>query len=149
MTAKLWWMIRKDLLSEYRSRRAWPAMLLLGILVAVVFAVQMDLPPEGQRRIAGGLLWLAILFAGVLGPGSLVRVGKRRPLRRRLAAVSRLGDGRLSGQAAVNVVALAALEMILIPLFIVLSGVPLLLHPWAMLLVAGLGNVAICGVARR
>ncbi len=146
MAAKLWWMIRKDLLSEYRSRRAWPAMLLLGILVAVVFAVQMDLPPEGQRRIAGGLLWLAILFAGVLA------------LDRSFALESedRCGEGLLLypvsataiylAKLVVNVSALAALEMILIPLFVALSGVPLMAHPWAMLLVAGLGNVAICAL---
>lgn len=146
MTAKLWWMIRKDLLSEYRSRRTWPAMLLLGILVAVVFTVQMDLPPEGQRRIAGGLLWLAILFAGVLA------------LDRSFALESEdhCGEGLLLypvsptavylAKLLVNVFALAALEMILIPLFIALSGVPLLAHPWATLLVAGLGNVAICAI---
>ncbi len=146
MTAKLWWMIRKDLLSEYRSRRAWPAMLLLGILVAVVFTVQMDLPPEGQRRIAGDLLWLATLFAGVLA------------LDRSFALESEdhCGEGLLLypvspttvylAKLLVNVCALAALEMILIPLFIALSGVPLLAHPWATLLVAGLGNVAICAL---
>jgi heme exporter protein B len=139
-------MIRKDLLSEYRSRRAWPAMLLLGILVAVVFAVQMDLPPEQQRRIAGGLLWLAILFAGVMA------------LDRSFALESedRCGEGLLLypvsatvvylAKVLVNVAALAALEMILIPLFVALSGVPLLAHPWAMLMVAGLGNVAICAL---
>jgi len=43
-------------------------------------------------------------------------------------------------------VALAALECLLIPAFAVLADVPLLAHPWAMLLVAGLGNLGICAV---
>ena len=28
--SKLWWLLRKDLLREYRARMIWPAMLLLG-----------------------------------------------------------------------------------------------------------------------
>ena len=31
-------------------RRVWPAMLLLGLVVALMFPVQMDLPPEGSGR---------------------------------------------------------------------------------------------------
>ena len=44
---------------------------------------------------------------------------------------------------AVNVVWLAALQCVLIPLFVVLTDVPLLSRPWAMLLVALLGNLGI------
>ena len=31
MASKLWWLIHKDLIVEYRMRQAWPAMFLLGI----------------------------------------------------------------------------------------------------------------------
>jgi heme exporter protein B len=139
-------MIRKDLLSEYRARRVWPAMLLLGILVALVFTLQMDLLPGQQRRIAGGLLWLAVFFAGILaldrsfalegedgcGEGLLLY-----PLSPTLVYLAKL---------VVNVLALAALELILIPVFIVLSGVPLWTHPGLLLLVAALGNLGIAAV---
>ena len=60
-------MIHKDLVSEWRSRRAWPAMILLGIVVAVVFSVQMDLPSEYKRQMAASLLWVAIFLAAALG----------------------------------------------------------------------------------
>ena len=64
MAAKLWWIMQKDLTCEYRARRAWPAMVLLGGLVAMLFGLQMDLPGEGKRRIVGSLLWLATVLAG-------------------------------------------------------------------------------------
>ncbi len=44
---------------------------------------------------------------------------------------------------AVNIVWLAVLQCALIPLFAVLTDVPLLDHPWAMALVALLGNLGI------
>ncbi|GAG12725.1 unnamed protein product, partial [marine sediment metagenome] len=47
---------------------------------------------------------------------------------------------------ALNVVTLAALQCVLIPLFVVLCDVPLLAHPWAMLLVALLGNLGIAAL---
>jgi heme exporter protein B len=66
VAAKLWWIIHKDLVSECRARRVWPAMLMFGMVVALVFSFQMDLLPDQKRRIVGGLLWLAIFFAGML-----------------------------------------------------------------------------------
>ncbi len=146
MPAKLWWMIHKDLISECRARRVWPAMLLLGIVVALVFSIQMDLLPSQKRQVVGGLLWLAIFFAGTAAMDrsfaaerddgcwdalSLCPVGPTMVFLAKLSA---------------NVVALAALEAILIPLFAVLSGVELAGHPWAMLLVALLGNLGIAAV---
>ena len=40
-------------------------MLLLGVVVAVVFSLQLDLLPEQKQQLVGGLLWLAIFFAGM------------------------------------------------------------------------------------
>jgi heme exporter protein B len=47
---------------------------------------------------------------------------------------------------AMNVLALAAAESLLVPVFAVLCEVPLLAHPWALLLVGLLGNVGIAAV---
>ena len=63
--AKLWWIVHKDLICEFRARRAWPTMLLLGVVVGLVFSVQMELLPQQKQRLVGGLLWLAIFFAGM------------------------------------------------------------------------------------
>ena len=45
-----------------------------------------------------------------------------------------------------NVVALGVLQCVLIPLFAVLADVPLAVHPWALILVAALGNLGIAAV---
>ena len=139
-------MIHKDLMSECRARQVWPAMLLLGTVVALVFSIQMDLLPDQKRQMVGSLLWLAIFFAGMLAVDR--------------SFASEREDGCWDGlrlfpispaciylaKLAVNVIALATLQCVLIPLFVVLADVPLLAHPWAMLLVALLGNLGIAAV---
>ncbi len=146
MTAKLLWIIHKDLICEYRARRVWPAMVLFGALVALVFGQQMDIAADGRQRIVGCLLWLATVLAGV--PGIDRSFASERedgcwegvllcPISSTTVYLSKL---------AVNVIALAGLQCVLIPLLTVFCDVPLLDHPWAMLAVAALGNVAVASV---
>lgn len=146
MAAKLWWIVQKDLLSEYRARRVWPAMLLFGIVVALVFSLQMDLLPDQKERIVGGLLWLAMFFAGTLAIDRTFAVEREEGCWEALQAYPISPSAIFLAKLAVNVAALAALQCVLILLFIVLSDVPLLAHPGAMVLVALLGNLGITSV---
>ena len=139
----IWWMIQKDLVSEWRSRRAWPAMLLLGIVVAVVFSVQMDLPPEYKRQMAASLLWVAIFLAAALTLDRSFALEREDGRWQALLLYPVSPSSLYLAKLVVNVVWLAALEGVLIPLFAVLTDVPLLSHPWAMTLVALLGNLGI------
>lgn len=146
MAAKIWWIIHKDLMSECRARRVWPAMVLLGALVALVFGLQMDLPADGKRQIVGSLLWLATVLAGTPGIDRSFASEREDGCWEGLLLCPISSTTVYLGKFAVNVVMLAGLQCVLIPLFAVFSDVPLLAHPWAMLLLAGLGNVAIASV---
>lgn len=143
MTAQIWWMIHKDLLSEWRSRRAWPAMILLGIVVAVVFSVQMDLPAEYKRQMAASLLWVAIFLAASIGLDRSFALEGENGCWQALLLYPVSPSAVYLAKLVVNVVWLAALQCVLIPLFVVLTDVPLLCRPWAMILVALLGNLGI------
>jgi heme exporter protein B len=146
VTTKIHWLIYKDLVSECRSRQVWPETLHLGILVAVVFGLQVNLPAEHQRRVAAALLWFAILFAGL------------PTLERSFASEQddRCLDGLLLApvppstvylaKLVVNLIVLAALACLLVPLWTVLLGVPLLSSPAAIGLVALLGILGIAAV---
>jgi heme exporter protein B len=64
LLAVLW----KDLASEWRSRERFAAMLVFSVLVVVV--LYFAAPPSIDAALNGyvpGLLWVAYLFAGVLG----------------------------------------------------------------------------------
>src|SRR3989440_7656442 len=58
--------LAKDLRLEWRSKDAINAMLFFGLLVVVVFSFAFDPIAEESRRIAGGLVWVAFLFAAVV-----------------------------------------------------------------------------------
>ena len=67
MRTKIHWLIYKDLLSECRSRQVWPETLHLGILVAVLFGLQINLPGEQQRRVSREDLNLTSTMRSSLG----------------------------------------------------------------------------------
>jgi heme exporter protein B len=138
---KFWWLLHKDLITEYRSRQIWPSMLLLGSVVVLAFSIQLQTLVD-RERAAGGLLWLAIFFS------STVAVDRSFAAER--------DDGCLDGlmsypvpagmlylqKLAGNMLAMICLEFLLVPLFVVLTGVPLLAHPWRLAAVLALATRA-------
>jgi heme exporter protein B len=141
--AKIWWIVHKDLLMECRARRAWPVMLLIGIITALVLGIQLDLPPEPKSRLAGGLLWLATVFAGMPILDRALAAEREDGCWEALFLYPTTPTTIFFAKLAVNVVAIGALQCVLIPLFVLLCDVPLLARPGAMLLVAALGNLGI------
>lgn len=146
MLAKLWWIVHKDLLSEYRARRVWPAMILFGAVVALVFGVQIDLLPDQRQRTVGSYLWLATFFAGMLAIDRSFASEREERCWEGMLLYPVSPAVIFLAKLLVNVVTLAALQCVLIPLFVVLSDIPLLVYPWAMLLVALLGNLGIAAL---
>jgi heme exporter protein B len=146
LAAKLWWLIQKDLWSECRARRVWPTAVVFGIAVVLVLAMPMDLLPEQRRQMGGSLLWLAIFFAGTLVMDWSFASEREDGCWESLLLYPVSPATIYLAKLVVNVVCMAALECVLIPLFVVLSDVPLLSRPGAMLLVALLGNLGIGAV---
>ena len=58
--------LAKDLRMEWRSKDAIDSMLFFALLVVVIFSFSFDLTAEESRQIAGGLIWVALLFAAVV-----------------------------------------------------------------------------------
>ncbi len=58
----------KDLTLELRSRDRILSMAIFSVLVAVVFSFALD-PGVSTRSIAGAMIWVTILYAGMLGLG--------------------------------------------------------------------------------
>jgi heme exporter protein B len=141
-----WWIIHKDLISECRSRHVWPAMLLLGVIVALVFSLQMDLLPDQKQRLVGGLLWLSVFFAGAAVIDRSFAAEREAGCWEGLKLLPLSPSTVYLAKLTVNVVALAVLEGLLIPLFFVLSDLPLLEHALEMTLIAALATPGIAAV---
>src|SRR5436853_5490916 len=65
-TGITWATLTKDVRLEWRSKDAINSMLFFALLVVVVFSFSFDPEAEESRQIAGGLVWVAFLFASVV-----------------------------------------------------------------------------------
>jgi heme exporter protein B len=64
---KLVVLVWKDLLVEYHTREIFTAMLMFALIVIVIFNITFDPGSRATVEAAPGVLWVAFIFAGVLG----------------------------------------------------------------------------------
>lgn len=131
----------KDLLTELRTRQGFTAMLSFAALVLFLFSFAIGPDTELLARLAGGLLWVAIVFTGTLALGRAFQSEE-------LAGGTRLlrlypGDVRAIylGKVAANLVLLAVLEILLFPAAAVLFQVDLWAPAPGLALVTLLGTI--------
>jgi len=136
-SAILW----KDLVTEIRTRQGFSAMLSFAALVLFLFSFAIGPDTELLRRLAGGLLWIAIVFTGTLSLGRAFQTEEMAGGVRLLRLYP--GDTRAIylGKLASNLALLAVLEILLFPAVAILFQVDLLGHALALFIVAVLGTL--------
>lgn len=60
-------LVHKDILSELRSKEMVSSMLVFSILTAVIFSFAFESDSDTIRKVFPGILWIALIFAGILG----------------------------------------------------------------------------------
>lgn len=64
---KVWAIVRKDVITELRTKEMLSSMFVFALLVIVIFNFAFDPGMENIVEVAPGILWVAFTFAGVLG----------------------------------------------------------------------------------
>ena len=106
----------KDLRLELRSRERLMSMLVFAVLVAVVFSFALD-PAVRPSAVAGAMLWVTILFTGILGLGrSFVLEREQEALTGLLLAPLDRGALYL-GKLLANLALLIASEVVIVPVY--------------------------------
>ena len=135
--------LRKDIRLEWRSKDALNSMLFFALLVVVVFSFSFDPNAEESRAIAGGLVWVAFLFASVVA----LNQTWARELRNQVLDAYRVSpapsNSLFLAKALGNFIFVAILEGVMTPLFIVFYRLRALGPAWQLLPVAVLGTWAI------
>ena len=133
----------KDLRLEWRSKDAINAMLFFALLVVVVFSFSFDPNAEESRQIAGGLIWVAFLFAAVVA----LNQTWARELRNQVLDAYRVspapGNSLFLAKAIGNFVFVGVLEALMTPLFIVFYQLRAVGPGWQLVPVAVLGTWAL------
>ena len=134
---------RKDLQLEWRSRDSINGMLFFALLVVVVFSLAFDPTAAISRQIAGGILWVALLFAAV----TALNQSWTREQRNRVLDAQRMAPSPASalflGKALANLLFVVLVEIVLAPLFIVFYNLHALGQGWLLLVVMPLGTWAL------
>jgi heme exporter protein B len=120
-------------------------MLFFALLVVVVFSIAFDptANPTMARQIAGGILWVALLFASV----TALNQAWTREQRNRVLDAQRMAPSPPSalflGKALANLLFVTIIELVLAPLFIVFYNLHALGQAWLLWLVMPLGTWAL------
>jgi heme exporter protein B len=135
--------LTKDIRLEWRSKDAINAMLFFALLVVVIFSFAFDPTAEESRRIAGGLIWVAFLFAAVVA----LNQTWARELRNQVLDAYRVSPAPaiplFLAKAFGNFIFVSVLEAFMTPLFIAFYKLRALGPAWELAPIALLGTWAL------
>jgi heme exporter protein B len=141
-----WAIARKDALSEARGRQAAGATLFFAALVLLLFGFALGPDTRRLTEAAPGLLWLAIVFGGLLTVARLHQIETddgaldelaRYPVERRAIYL---------GKALAGLMAMLLLGGVLLPAVAILYGMDLVSAAPALLLTLVLGAIGFAAV---
>lgn len=139
----VWAHLGKDLRLEWRSKDAINGMLFFSLLVVVLFSFAFDPTTAMSRQIAGGILWVALLFAVVIE----LNQTWSRELRNQVLDAQRMAPSPPSalflGKVLANFLFVTVVEVVLAPIFIVFYNLHALGEGRLLFLVLPLGTLAL------
>jgi heme exporter protein B len=135
--------LAKDIRLEWRSRDAINSMLFFSLLVVVIFSFSFDPNAEESREIAGGLIWVAFLFAAVVA----LNQTWARELRNQVLDAYRVSPAPANSlfvaKALGNFILVTVLEAVMAPLFMIFYNLRVVGPAWQLIPVAILGTWAL------
>lgn len=64
---KVWAVAAKDIRAELRAKEVASTMIVFGLLAVIIFGLAFDLRVPKSVMVVPGILWVIVLFAGILG----------------------------------------------------------------------------------
>jgi heme exporter protein B len=123
---RAWAVAWKDLTAERRTKANFNAVLFFAALVLLLFGFALGPDHDALRAAAAGVLWLTVLFGGVLSFNRSYQMELEGGALEALLLYP--GDRRaiFAGKLVANLAFLLLLELILVPLAAILYDLPLL-----------------------
>src|SRR6266480_4814747 len=115
----------KDVRYELRSKQTWTGMGLFALLVLVIFNFTFDLRVDNVAAIAPGALWVAFVFASLLGLGRTIAAEREIGSMDRLLLCPVNRKAIYLAKLLGNMLFIGVVEIVALPIFAVLFNVPL------------------------
>ncbi|HLX56267.1 MAG TPA: heme exporter protein CcmB [Ktedonobacteraceae bacterium] len=115
----------KDIRCELRSKQTWMGMGMFALLALVIFNFAFDLRADNKAAIAPGALWVAFVFASLLGLGRTIAAEREKGLMDRLMLCPVDRKAIYLAKLLGNLLFIGVVEVVALPVFAALFNVPL------------------------
>ena len=119
-------LVGKDLRLESRRRETIAGVLVFVLLVLTLFLFALDMGPGEARRLAPGVLWITLLFAGLLALGRTFAAERDQGTLDGLLLAPLDRSALYLAKVAATVAFMALVEIIALPVFAAVFDAPLL-----------------------
>jgi heme exporter protein B len=134
---------RKDLTSEWRTRELVPALGQFVVLALVIANFGFQIDSRNAVTIAPGVLWLALVFAGLVAFGRAFAGEREQASLEAMLLTPASAAAIFAGKALAAALLLIACEAVLLPALALFFGTPLNLALVVAVLVATVGMAAL------
>ena len=134
---------RKDLTSEWRTRELVPGLAQFVVLALVIANFGFRIDSRNATDIAPGVLWLALVFAGLVAFGRAFAAEREQASLDAMLLTPAPAAAIFAGKAVAAALLLVLCEAVLLPALTLFFGTPLTLALIAAVLIATVGMAAL------
>lgn len=138
--------LKKDLRIEWRTKESLASYGTLGVLLLIVFAFAHDPTPNEAPRLAPAVLWVTIVFTGMLGIQRAFAVEREQDCLAGLLGAPIDPSAVYVAKLAATMLLLGAMQIVLVPLTVVLLRLDLSGVLAQVLLILLLGDLGFAAV---
>ncbi len=121
--------VGKDVAAEIRTKEMSSSMFVFSLLIIFIFNFAFDLRAENLQTLAPGVLWVAIVFAGMLGLSRSFILERDQGVIDGLLLAPVDRSAIYFGKMIGNVLFIGLVEIIILPIFIILFNQPAAVLP--------------------
>ncbi|HVJ47685.1 heme exporter protein CcmB [Desulfitobacterium sp.] len=143
---KLYILLWKELKTESRAKEVLTSMLVFSLLVVTTFGFALELPRDEVGKILPGLIWVTLIFAGLLGLNRSFVAEKQNDclLGLMLCPIDR--SLIYFAKTITNLVLMGIVELVSVPLFFIMFNYPMPQKTGLFLLILALGTYCFIAV---
>lgn len=130
---------RKDLLSEWRTRELIPALAQFIVLALVIANFGFQIDTQSAPMIAPGVLWLALVFAGLVAFGRAFAAEREQASLEAMMITPASPTAIFTGKAIAAATLLVICEAVMLPALTLFFGTPLTAQVVLAVLLATIG----------
>lgn len=136
----------KDLVLELRTRERLAAMGAFAVLAAVLFNFSIDTARVAPQDVAAGLVWMTIVFGGLLGVGRTFHLEQQDGAMQGLLTSPLPKDALFLGKTVANFVLLFLVALLVLAVFWLFFSLELGPRPGVLLVVLAVGTLGFVSI---